>query len=139
MDHGLISDFDFDLPDALIAQEPRPRGASRLLVVDRAAGSFVEHALRDLPTLVRPGDRLVANDTRVFPARLLGRRLPGGGAAECLLLERTGDDEWDALVHPGQRLKPGSRIVFDDETRAPGVQMIAEILERRLFGRRFLS
>ena len=73
-----VSDFDFDLPESLIAQEPRPRGASRLLVVDRATGAWEEATSRDLPRLLAPGDLLVANDTRVFPARLIGRRDPIG-------------------------------------------------------------
>jgi S-adenosylmethionine:tRNA ribosyltransferase-isomerase len=132
----LVSDFDFDLPPALIAQEPRPRGTSRLLVVDRAAGTFEDRHIGDLPVILAPGDRLVVNDTRVFPARLIGRRDPSGGAAECFLLERTGDDEWDALVHPGQKLKPGATLVFEDASRAPGVRLSASILERRFFGRR---
>ena len=71
-----VADFDFDLPPGLIAQEPRPRGTSRLLVVNRAAGSWREASIADLPDLVVPGDLVVANDTRVFPARLLGRREP---------------------------------------------------------------
>jgi S-adenosylmethionine:tRNA ribosyltransferase-isomerase len=135
----LVSSFDFDLPDDLIAQEARPRGQSRLLVVNRAHGTFVEHTIADLPRLLAPGDRLVANDTRVFPARLVGRRLPGGGAAECFLLERAAGDQWQALVHPGQRLKPGSRIVFEDTARAPGVRLHATILEQRFFGRRLVE
>jgi len=82
-----VSDFDFELPERLIAQQPRERGESRLLVVDRAAGRWEESRVADLPTWLRAGDLLVANDSRVFPARLLGRRQPGGGHAECLLLE----------------------------------------------------
>ena len=132
----LVSEFDFELPDTLIAQEPRPRGTSRLMVVDRAAGTFREHHIQDLPGLLAPGDRLVANDTRVFPARLVGRRDPSGGRAECFLLERVSDVEWDALVHPGQKLKPGARLVFEDTARAPGIRLSAEILEQRFFGRR---
>ncbi|HUF48581.1 MAG TPA: tRNA preQ1(34) S-adenosylmethionine ribosyltransferase-isomerase QueA, partial [Vicinamibacterales bacterium] len=134
----LTSAFDFDLPGHLIAQHARPRGTSRLMVVDRAAGSWHEATIGDLPGLLAPGDVLVANDTRVFPARLLGRRDPSGGAVECLLLEREGDDTWQALVHPGQKLQPGTRIVFDDPARAPGVRLRGEILERRYFGRRLV-
>jgi S-adenosylmethionine:tRNA ribosyltransferase-isomerase len=89
-----------------------------------------------LPRLLRRGDLLVANDTRVFPARLLGRRDPSGGAAECLLLERVGDTDWIALVHPGQKLKPGARMIFDDPGRAPGLAIHGEIRERMFFGRR---
>ncbi len=133
-----VSEFDFDLPTALIAQEPRPRGTSRLLVVDRSGGTWREAAIADLPALLDPGDLLVANDTRVYPARLLGRRDPSGGAVECLLIERGDGDEWQALVHPGQKLKPGARAVFEDPARAPGVRLTAEILERRFHGRRLI-
>jgi S-adenosylmethionine:tRNA ribosyltransferase-isomerase len=133
-----VSDFDFDLPAELIAQEARRRGQSRLLVVDRSAGTWHEAGIGDLPALVDPGDLLVANDTRVYPARLLGRRDPSGGAVECLLIEHVGGDEWQALVHPGQKLKPGARIVFEDPARAPGVRLSAEILERRFHGRRLI-
>src|SRR6187399_3642882 len=103
---SLVSAFDFDLPPALVAQEPRPRGTSRLLVVDRRSAAWHEGVIGDLPSLLAPGDLVVANDTRVFPARLLGHRDPSGGHAECLLLERVGPTDWRALVHPGQKLKP---------------------------------
>lgn len=134
----LVSDFDFDLPPDLIAQEPRPRGQSRLMVVDRAAGSWREAAFADLPALLAPGDLIVVNDTRVFPARLLGRRDPSGGAVECFLLERQTGDEWQALVHPGQKLKPGTRMIFEDAARAPGIVLRGEILAQRFFGRRLV-
>jgi S-adenosylmethionine:tRNA ribosyltransferase-isomerase len=128
------SDFDFDLPDELIAQEPpSERGASRLLSIDRASGHIAHHQFSDLPSLLRAGDLLVVNDTRVFPARLLGVRRPGGGAAECFLI-RPGEtpDTWTALVHPGQRLREGSRMVF----KARGRQLHAEVLGRHFHGRR---
>ncbi|MFI5179503.1 MAG: tRNA preQ1(34) S-adenosylmethionine ribosyltransferase-isomerase QueA [Vicinamibacterales bacterium] len=134
----LTSDFDFDLPEALIAQEPRPRGASRLRVVDRARSSWREAMVADLPGLLAPGDLLIVNDTRVFPARLIGRRDPSGGAVECLLLEKIDDAHWNALVHPGQKLKPGAQMVFEDASRAPGVVLRGTILERRYFGRRLI-
>ena len=133
-----VSDFDFDLPESLIAQEPRPRGASRLLIVWREAGTWEELTIAALPDLLGPADLLVVNDTRVFPARLLGRRDPSGGAAECLLIERVDDTHWHALVHPGQKLKPGARLIFDDPARAPGVTLRADVLERRFFGRRLV-
>lgn len=132
----MLSDFDFELPEALVAQEARARGDSRLLVVDRAAGRWHEAAFSDLPTLLAPGDLVVVNDTRVFAARLLGRRDPSGGAVECLLLEQEDDAHWQALVHPGQKLKPGARFVVMDEARAPGVEIRGEICDRLLFGRR---
>jgi len=131
-----VADFDFELPAAQIAQQARPRGASRLLVVDRSKATWKEHAFGELPTLLAGGDVMVANDTRVFPARLIGRRDPSGGRVECFLLERESDDEWAALVHPGQKLKAGTRAVFEDPGRAPGVRIEAEILARRFFGRR---
>src|SRR3712207_6567641 len=108
LDDVRVSDFDFELPAHLIAQAPsEERGASRLLRLARGSGAIAHHAFAELPDLLTPGDVLVVNDTRVFPARLLGRRLPGGGAAECFLI-RPGEapDTWIALVHPGQRLKP---------------------------------
>src|SRR4026208_2234737 len=84
-----VRDFDFDLPPELIAQEPTPdRGAARLLVLDRDCGSLGHPPGRAPPDLLRAGDLLVVNDTRVFPARLLGRRVPSGGAVECLLIAR---------------------------------------------------
>ena len=130
----LISDFDFDLPDALIAQEPPPaRGGSRLMAIDRASGRVAHLQFKDLPSLLRAGDLLVVNDTRVFPARLIGRRLPGGGAAECFLIRpATEADTWIALVHPGQRLREGSRMIFESGSR----RLNAEITGRHFHGRR---
>lgn len=134
-----VSDFDFALPDELVAQEAAPRGTSRLLVLDRATIARVHGSIADLPSLLRPGDLLVVNDTRVFAARLLGHRVPTGGAVECLLLgpaTRSGSDaqgvRYDALMHPGQKLKPGALVRFEG---AEGVLM-AEVLERRFHGRR---
>lgn len=134
-----VADFDFELPERLIAQQPRPRGTSRLLVVDRAAGAWHERMVADLPRLLSPGDCLVANDTRVFPARLIGRRDPSGGSAECFLLERRSDREWLALVHPGQKLKPGALLLFEDAQRAPGIRIRAVVRERHFFGRRVVE
>jgi len=130
-----LAEFDFELPEALVAQQPRPRGASRLLVVDRARGTWTESRVADLATWLRPGDLLVANDSKVFPARLLGRRA-GGGRAECLLLTRAEGDEWWALVNPGQRLPAGATIDFTDEARAPGVTLTGTIVARDVDGRR---
>ena len=129
-----VADFDFDLPPELIAQAPpTERGASRLLALDRASGRVSHHQFTDLPTLLRPGDLLVVNDTRVFPARLIGHRLPGGGAAECFLVRPTGNgDEWLALVHPGQRLREGAQMAFE----AGGLRLNAEVVGRHFHGRR---
>jgi len=121
-----VSDFDFHLPDELIAQDPpAERGASRLLALDRATGQIAHHQFADLPRLLRSGDLLVVNDTRVFPARLIGQRLPGGGVAECFLVRPTGTaDEWVALVHPGQRLREGARMVFVSGDRRLHVEVV---------------
>ena len=128
-----VADFDFDLPPDLIAQHPAPeRAASRLMVVDRATGGIGHARASDLPDLLLPGDLLVVNDTRVFPARLLGHRHPSGGQVECLLLRRLDEHRWDALVHPGQKLRVGRRIRFE----RGGIVLEAEIIDERTFGRR---
>jgi S-adenosylmethionine:tRNA ribosyltransferase-isomerase len=128
--------FDFELPPELIAQHPAPeRTSARLLVLDRGRDSLVHRTVRDLPEFLRPGDLLVLNETRVFPARLLGHRVPSGGAVECLLIGHVGSDQWEALVHPGQKLKPGARVVFEGRGRA---RLHGEILERRFHGRRLI-
>ena len=137
----LVSDFDFDLPEALIAQEPAPRGGSRLMVLDRTSGAVQHTTIAALPSLLRAGDVMLVNNTRVFAARLLGHRVPTGGAVECLLLTRERTDpqgeqdpgqRWTALMHPGQKLKPGALVRFDGDA---GVLM-AEVLERHFHGRR---
>jgi S-adenosylmethionine:tRNA ribosyltransferase-isomerase len=128
-----VREFDFDLPAELIAQEPpAERGGARLLHLARA-GTIAHTTIAALPDLLRAGDLVVVNNTRVFPARLLGRRVPSGGAVECLLVSRLSpdSDRWEALVHPGQKLKPGSRVVFEGRHTLHG-----EILEQRFFGRR---
>jgi S-adenosylmethionine:tRNA ribosyltransferase-isomerase len=171
-----VSDFDFELPEELIAQHPpAERGGSRLIVFDRATKQSQHTTFDDLPSHLRPGDLLVVNDTRVFPARLLGHRVPSGGAVECLLIrrlevgtlpaaarlprvtssgevspkrawisEREGGgvgsseapvanaEEWEALMHPGQKLKPGAQVRFERN----GVSLIGEVLARHFHGRR---
>jgi S-adenosylmethionine:tRNA ribosyltransferase-isomerase len=144
-----VRDFDFDLPSELIAQEPSPeRSGARLLHLDRKTGSIAHTGIIALPDLLCAGDLVVVNNTRVFPARLLGRRVPSGGAVECLLIQPVSDATptllrpysdptptplWEALVHPGQKLKPGARVVFE------GIHTLhGEILERRFFGRRVI-
>ena len=134
-----VSDFDFDLPHDLVAQAPPPtRGTSRLMHLRRGSGAIGHGVFSDLPALLAPDDLLVLNDTRVFPARLLGRRLPGGGAVECLLAARLdeggGDpavETWLALVSPGPRVKAGTRMVFEGE----GAPLQGEVLERGPHGR----
>lgn len=143
-----VSDFDFILPAELIAQEAVPRGTSRLLVLDRATGARRAASIADLPSLLRPGDLLVVNNTRVFAARLLGHRVPSGGAVECLLLGPTSsiaphsdpgspiaDSDVrtaDALMHPGQKLKPWALIRFE----GPSGVLMAEVIARHFQGRR---
>ena len=154
-----VSDFAFDLPDELIAQQARPRGASRLLVLDRATAARRHATIADLPSILVPGDVLVVNNTRVIAARLLGRRVPSGGAVECLLLgpgQKTASDGggdlsanstvgqetginpaadvrlFDALLHPGQKLKPGARVLFEGAAGA----LLGEVVARHFHGRR---
>ncbi|MEX2584007.1 MAG: tRNA preQ1(34) S-adenosylmethionine ribosyltransferase-isomerase QueA [Gemmatimonadota bacterium] len=118
------SDFDFDLPEHLIAQAPSERReSSRLLVVDRSSRRLAHRIFSDLPELVAPGDVIVLNETRVFPARLRGRR-PGGGEAEVFLLQPSPEDPavWTALVRPGAKLKPGRIVEI-------GAELTVEILE----------
>jgi S-adenosylmethionine:tRNA ribosyltransferase-isomerase len=106
-----VTQFDYALPPELIAQSPaEPRDSSRLLVVPHA-GPFQERRFSDLPALLRPGDLLVANDTRVLPARLIGQRSEGG-AVELLLLQRRAPGVWECLGKPGRRLRPGAELTF---------------------------
>ena len=109
------SDFDYELPQELIAQHPaEPRDASRMLVVRRGPGTIEHRGMRDLPAFLEPGDLLVVNDTRVIPARLRGRRPGTGGAVEVFLLEELGDGTWEALLRAHRRPKPGDRIELAD-------------------------
>jgi S-adenosylmethionine:tRNA ribosyltransferase-isomerase len=134
----LVSEFDFELPDELIAQAAAPRGASKLMTIDRTSGAIAHRAVSELPDLLRGSDLMVVNNTRVFAARLLGRRVPSGGAVECLLLGRLGRDDrgelWDALMHPGQKLREGAEVRFEGAAGA----LVGEVLERRFFGRRVI-
>jgi S-adenosylmethionine:tRNA ribosyltransferase-isomerase len=131
----LVSEFDFDLPAQLIAQTPPARGASRLMVLNRLDGRTEHSRFSDLPDLLRAGDLLVANNTRVFAARLLGRRVGSGGMVECLLLARAEQDQlWHALMHPGQKLREGARVRFEGHAGA----LVAEVIERKFFGRRLI-
>ena len=109
------SDFNFELPQELIAQTPiEKRDASRLLVLDKNSGAWEHRHFYDLPDYLRKGDCLILNDSRVLPARLLGQRLPGGGACEVLLLIDRGDKTWECLVWPGKHLRRGARLSFGD-------------------------
>ena len=116
------SDFYFDLPAELIAQTPiERRDASRLLVLDKDSGAWEHRHFFDLPKYLRPGDCLILNNSRVLPARLLGQRLPGGGACEVLLLIDRGDKTWECLVRPGKHLRKGARLSFG------GGELLAEV------------
>ncbi len=111
-----VSDFDYHLPEELIAQRPAARrDQSRLLVMGRDTGRCQLRGFADFPEFVRPGDCLVLNDTRVIAARLFGRREPSGGRAEAFLLEERGPSRWQCLLRPGRRLNPGARVRLDNE------------------------
>ena len=108
-------DFDYALPPELIAQTPLDRrDGSRLLCLDRESGAFSHHHFYELPDFLRPGDCLILNKSRVLPARLLGERLPGGGACEVLLLIDRGEKTWECIVRPGKHLRVGARMRFGD-------------------------
>ena len=145
----LVSDFDYELPAELIAQEPLPdRAASRMLHLVRATGEWQDRHFRHLPDLLRPDDLLVVNNTRVFAARLYGRRSgeraqplsprnPAAkeflhGQVEVLLTKDLGNCEWEALVHPGRKIGIGERLLFGDN------ELEAEVVGRGTFGERRL-
>lgn len=109
------SDFFYDLPPDLIAQTPLARrDASRMLCLDRASGENTHRHFHDLAEILRPGDLLVMNDSRVLPARLFGVKIPTGAVIQFLLLERRSADCWEVLVKPGRRARPGVRVSFGD-------------------------
>ncbi len=109
------SDFYFDLPQELIAQDPlEDRSSSRLLVLDKETGETEHRHFKDIVEYLRPGDCLVLNNTKVIPARLFGVREGTGAAIEILLLKRKENDTWETLVRPGKKAKPGTRIIFGD-------------------------
>ncbi len=127
------SDFYYDLPPELIAQTPLDRrDGSRLLTLDRETGEVGHLHFYDLPNLLRPGDCLVLNDSRVLPARLLGHREPTGGAVEVLLLIDRGDKVWECLVRPGKKVRPGTRLSFGDGL------LTADVLEEVEGGNRLI-
>ena len=131
----LISDFDYELPEELIAQRPAAeRDASRMLVLDRATASWRDRHFYDLPSELTDRDVLVLNNTRVFPARLIGRREPSGGRVEIFLIGERPSTEgpfvWDSLARPARRLTVGQRIAFGDG------RLRAEVVEASGDGRR---
>ena len=109
------SDYYFDLPQELIAQDPlKDRAASRLLVMNTKTGEIEHKIFSDIKEYLQPGDTLVLNDTKVIPARLLGTKEETGAGVEILLLKRLGANQWETLVRPGKKLKPGARVTFGD-------------------------
>jgi len=109
------SDYFFDLPEELIAQDPlEDRSSSRLLVLDKNTGKTKHKSFKDILDYIRPGDCLVLNNTKVIPARLLGVKKDTNAAVEVLLLKRRENDVWETLVKPGKKLRPGARMVFGD-------------------------
>ena len=118
------SDFNYDLPQELIAQTPLDRrDGSRLMTLDKTTGEIGHHHFYDLPQFLRPGDCLVLNNSRVLPARLIGHR-PTGGAVEILLLVDKGGDVWECLVRPGKKLREGARVTFGDGQLQAEVQEV---------------
>jgi S-adenosylmethionine:tRNA ribosyltransferase-isomerase len=139
-----VADFDFDLPSALIAQEPpAERGTSRMLVMDRRTGTVRDARFAELPSLLNPGDLLVLNDSGVIPARLFARRTvvrdrqEPGGLIEVLLAEPAGENRWRALVKPGKKVGVGERLMFAAPSGA--IELEAEVLERGEFGERLIE
>jgi len=129
-----IQDFDYYLPEELIAQTPlKERTASRLLVLDKETGSICHQHFSDILEYVNPGDCLVLNNTRVIPARLFGSRAETGGAVELLLLRQHEDDVWETLVRPGKKCRPGDVISFADG------KLKAEILSVKEDGNRMVK
>ena len=127
-----VSDFDYDLPEELIAQQPlERRDGARMLVVDRAKGTWEDRMFRDFPAYVRAGDCLVLNDTRVFPSRLYGRREHGTGRVEIFLTRQISANTWEALVRPGKKMRTGERVLISED-------LSAEILGRGEFGERIV-
>ena len=142
-----VSDFNFDLPEELIAQSPPAiRGSSRMLLLDRATGSYQDNFFCNLPEILRPGDLLVLNDSRVIPARLYATRAglhtqhnspDPTGRIEVLLTQQLATNDWSALVRPSRKVQPGERLLF----HAPDVTtplLEAEILGAGDFGERTL-
>jgi S-adenosylmethionine:tRNA ribosyltransferase-isomerase len=125
-----VDEFDYKLPEELIAQQPlSERDGARMLVVDRAKGTWEDRMFRDFPSYVREGDCLVLNDSRVFPSRLYGQREHGTGRVEIFLTRQIADHTWEALVRPGKKMRTGERVFISED-------LSAEILGRGEFGER---
>lgn len=129
-----VEDFDYHLPPELIAQRPvEPRDASRLLVLHRNSGRLEHRRFYELPLYLKLGDVLVLNDTRVIPARLLGKKAKTGGQVEVFLLKPLGGDCWEVLVRPGRRVPPGTELIFG------GGELRAKVLDRTPQGGRLVE
>ena len=127
------SDFYYDLPEELIAQDPlEDRSSSRLLVLDRKTGEREHRVFRELVEFLNPGDCLVVNNTRVIPARLMGVKEGTGAGIEVLLLKRCEDNVWETLVKPGKKARPGARISFGDGLLVGEVLEVVEEGNRRI-------
>ncbi len=127
------SDFYYNLPEELIAQHPaEPRNSSRLMAVGRTSGEVSHHHFYDLENLLKPGDLLVMNDSRVLPARLYGEKENTGSFVEFLLLHQTGEKQWEIICRPGKKCKPGARFVFGNG------RLKAEVLEIKEDGNRIV-
>jgi S-adenosylmethionine:tRNA ribosyltransferase-isomerase len=127
-----VDEFDYNLPEELIAQQPlAERDGARMLVVDRKTGTWEDRMFRDFPSYVHDGDCLVLNDSRVFPSRLYGRREHGTGRVEIFLTRQITANTWHALVRPGKKMRTGERIIISDD-------LTAEILGRGEFGERIV-
>lgn len=121
------SDFYFDLPQELIAQDPlEDRSASRLLVLDKETGAVEHHNFKEITSYLRPGDCLVLNNTKVIPARLMGVKEDTGAVIEVLLLKRRENDIWETLVKPGKKARPGTKLVFGDGSLRAEVTDVVE-------------
>ena len=121
MEQLLKSDFYFDLPEELIAQDPlEDRSSSRLLVLDKNTGNVEHHGFKDVLEYLHEGDCLVINNTKVIPARLMGEREGTGASIEVLLLKRHENDVWETLVKPGKKARPGNRILFGCKNNEDG-------------------
>lgn len=115
MEALLKSDYYYDLPQELIAQDPlEDRSSSRLMFLDKKTGELSHHSFKDVIDFLNPGDCLVLNNTKVIPARLIGHKEETGGTVEVLLLKRKENDQWETLVKPGKKARPGAKIVFGD-------------------------
>jgi S-adenosylmethionine:tRNA ribosyltransferase-isomerase len=139
-----VADYDFDLPPELIAQSPpEQRGLSRMLAMDRSSGALRDLQFYDFPSLLRSGDLLVLNDSRVIPARLYARRTTvrdrqeSTALIEVLLTEPAGENRWRALVKPGKRVAVGERLTFSSSAGA--IELEAEVLDRGEFGERLIE